>query len=120
MYPAEHFRDVLGLMTVDELCAALEVKPETLARWRVNGEGPRYTKLGKSVFYRRADVRVWIANSTYAAGPLPHNTNAIEKQLDLEDMIEELDDRADAGTLAVSSGPISSMDCHPLPPEVTS
>jgi len=31
-----------------------------LAQARLNGTGPRYVKLGKSVRYRRADIDDWI------------------------------------------------------------
>ncbi len=34
-----------------------------LQRWRDEGRGPRYAKLGKSVVYRRADVDAWVANN---------------------------------------------------------
>jgi predicted DNA-binding transcriptional regulator AlpA len=94
MYPSEHFRDVLGIMTIDELSAALDITKETLARWRVSGQGPYYTKLGKSVFYRRADVRAWINQSTLPPAPLPHNTNALKpvvgEQADIEEYIESM------------------------------
>lgn len=52
-------RRVLGLLTEDELAAALEVKKETLVQWRGAQKGPDYTKLGRSVYYRMEDVRHW-------------------------------------------------------------
>lgn len=102
MYPIEHFRDVLGIMTIDELSAALEITKETLARWRVMGQGPNYTKLGRSVFYRRVDVKNWINQSSFPPSALPHNTNALEpapagEQIDLEDYIEAVVDTTTAG-----------------------
>lgn len=51
----------LGLLSEDELATLLEVKPHTLAVWRSEGKGPDYTRLGKSVFYRQADVETWVA-----------------------------------------------------------
>lgn len=30
--------------------------PSTMHRWRVEGSGPPYIKLGRKVFYRRADL----------------------------------------------------------------
>lgn len=51
----------LGLLSEDELAALIDVKPHTLAVWRAEGKGPDFTKLGKSVFYRRKDVEDWIA-----------------------------------------------------------
>lgn len=51
----------LGLLSEDELAQMIEVKPHTLSVWRAEGKGPDFTKLGKSVFYRRIDVEQWIA-----------------------------------------------------------
>lgn len=56
----EETRKRLGLLTEAELCAALENKPATLQQWRCEGYGPKYVKLGKSIFYRFADVQEWI------------------------------------------------------------
>ena len=53
--------DVLGLLSEDELAVLIDVKKHTLTQWRADGKGPDFTKLGKSVFYRRVDVENWIA-----------------------------------------------------------
>ena len=44
--------------------AALDVigRPSTLARWRTNGAGPSYVKLGVRVAYRGEDLNAWIAS----------------------------------------------------------
>lgn len=90
MYPPEHFRDHLDLMTIEELCSAINVTKQTLAKWRVLGEGPKYARLGKSIFYRYGDVLQWIENSVHEPGRLPRNTNAGKgEQIDLEELIEE-------------------------------
>mgnify|MGYP006304177489 CR=1 FL=1 len=39
----------------DYLCQSIR----TLQKWRVNGRGPAYFKPGKSVRYRRRDLREW-------------------------------------------------------------
>lgn len=39
------------------------VTQQTLAGWRCSGQGPEFVKLGRGVFYRREDVRKWIASS---------------------------------------------------------
>lgn len=59
----------LGLITEDELAAALDVKTNTLQVWRSNGEGPAYVKLGKSVFYRPSDVSSWATTNTHKPQP---------------------------------------------------
>ena len=33
----------------------------TLQWWRTKGRGPRYTKIGRKVFYRRSDLDAFIA-----------------------------------------------------------
>lgn len=41
--------------------AYIGVARQTLARWRVQGNGPKYVKVGRLVFYRAGDVRAWLA-----------------------------------------------------------
>jgi|SoiMethySBSTD1v2_1073268.scaffolds.fasta_scaffold5269883_1 predicted DNA-binding transcriptional regulator AlpA len=48
------------LMTATETAEYLRHAPQTLAKWRVHGNGPRWHKLGRSIFYDRADVDEWI------------------------------------------------------------
>jgi predicted DNA-binding transcriptional regulator AlpA len=55
-YPMRQF----NLLTPVELSAALGVSEETLAVWRSRKVGPDFVKLGKSVFYREADIKAWI------------------------------------------------------------
>ena len=50
----------LGLMTPEDLSLALDVNTHTLMTWRREGKGPDFTRLGKAIFYRRADVLTWI------------------------------------------------------------
>jgi hypothetical protein len=51
----------------DELIAAtaaaklLHVRPATLTCWRYEERGPRFVKVGRFVFYRRADLSEWLA-----------------------------------------------------------
>lgn len=39
---------------------ALGVSERTLERWRVEGRGPRFVKLGKRVGYTEADLRAFV------------------------------------------------------------
>lgn len=57
---AATLRSAIELFNEEELAEILEVKPQTLATWRAEERGPDYVKLGKSVFYRKADVLDWI------------------------------------------------------------
>jgi hypothetical protein len=46
-------------MTVIEAATVLRISPVTLSRWRVQGSGPAYHKLGRRIVYSRADVIAW-------------------------------------------------------------
>ena len=64
--------DNLELLTPDELAAGLKMSTRTLAKWRCNGRGPLYVRLGHGVRYRKQDVADWLKakisrNSTEAA-----------------------------------------------------
>lgn len=48
------------LMTLPELAEYLQVPEATLYYWRNRGSGPRSSKLGRHVRYRRSDVEAWI------------------------------------------------------------
>lgn len=60
---------VFELLDEGELADLVGVTMDTLQRWRVQGTGPAYVKLGKSVFYHRSQVKAWIAES--AVEPTP-------------------------------------------------
>jgi len=49
-----------GKMTPAQLSAYLQRSEQTLANWRWQGKGPRYTKPG-GILYDWADVREWEA-----------------------------------------------------------
>ena len=38
-------------------------KESTLARWRMEGAGPRYVKVGRTPCYRGAAILEWLASS---------------------------------------------------------
>jgi predicted DNA-binding transcriptional regulator AlpA len=61
-------REKLGLITPEELAAALEVTTTTLQTWRVQDYGPRFVKLGKGVFYRYTEVMEWISECVAPRG----------------------------------------------------
>ena len=52
------------LLTPEEVAEFLGMKPNTLARWRSNGIGPAYVKLGSAVRYRREDLDRFVAGNT--------------------------------------------------------
>jgi excisionase family DNA binding protein len=50
------------LLTQTELAELIRVSERTLERWRVQGDGVPFVKLGRRVLYRRTDVEEWIAS----------------------------------------------------------
>ena len=53
----------MTLLTPNELAERLKIHPGTLRRWRMDGEGPRWIKLGdtqsSAVRYELKDVEAW-------------------------------------------------------------
>lgn len=45
-----------------ELAKRYGIHPITVARWRVEGQGPTYTKVGHRVLYAISDVLKWEAD----------------------------------------------------------
>ena len=46
-------------LTPEELAARIRVAPSTLAKWRMEGDGPAFYKFGKRVLYRLDIVEQW-------------------------------------------------------------
>jgi predicted DNA-binding transcriptional regulator AlpA len=56
-----------GYLTQDEVAALLRLSPRTLERHRLAGTGPKYTKLGRRVVYKRSSVEAWAAANTFSS-----------------------------------------------------
>jgi len=52
------------LLETGTLAEQLDVRPVTLEKWRQNGTGPRYIKIGRLVRYRQSDVDQWLQSRT--------------------------------------------------------
>jgi predicted DNA-binding transcriptional regulator AlpA len=50
------------LLTQTEAAEYLRLSPRSLERWRVEGIGPRYSKLGKRIVYLARDLEQWVAD----------------------------------------------------------
>lgn len=52
------------LLTTSEAATLVKHSVGTLQNWRSNGNagGPPYVKVGARVFYRRSDIRSWMAS----------------------------------------------------------
>lgn len=55
-----HSHDDSPLCTPQESAKYLKSNARTLERWRTEGNGPRYVKVGRRVHYRRAALDAWI------------------------------------------------------------
>ena len=42
----------------------LHVSPKTLERWRVEGFGPRFIRVGRRPLYRLSDIEAWLDANT--------------------------------------------------------
>jgi excisionase family DNA binding protein len=47
-------------LTEAELAALLKVTPRTVKRWRAEGTGPSWIRVGRGIRYRRRDVDAWL------------------------------------------------------------
>lgn len=56
------------LLSEEELAARLQKSRYTLQRWRRQGVGPPWLRVGKSPRYRWGDVRRWLAEQGQPAG----------------------------------------------------
>jgi excisionase family DNA binding protein len=54
-------RDLGELLTTEEVARLLRVHPATMRRWRLDGVGPRYLKVGSVYRYPARDLERWIA-----------------------------------------------------------
>jgi excisionase family DNA binding protein len=60
--PLRRLEDLPDLLTRSEAAEYLGVSPQTLARWAVEGVGPKITRIGrKHVRYAKADVLAFVA-----------------------------------------------------------
>jgi predicted DNA-binding transcriptional regulator AlpA len=50
----------LNLFTTPEAAQALGTGEATLERWRTEGVGPPFCKIGHRVAYRRKDLEAWV------------------------------------------------------------
>lgn len=52
--------DLPELSTRQQLAELTGISVQTFARWAVEGNGPRITKLGHAARYRKDDVLAWL------------------------------------------------------------
>ena len=52
----------MSTLKVREAAIRLGLSASTLNKWRTQGRGPRFVKLGRSVCYRMADLDAWMSD----------------------------------------------------------
>lgn len=53
-------KNVSELRTTQEAAQRIRSVPATMERWRSQGTGPRFVKIGGKVFYRDSDLDEWV------------------------------------------------------------
>ena len=56
-------RSGADLLTTEQAAIAYSLSPSTLRKWRCTGEGPRFTRIGRAVRYRRSELDVFVEGS---------------------------------------------------------
>jgi hypothetical protein len=54
----------LVLLTASDAAEVLYVSPKTLERWRLEGFGPRWIRVGRKPLYRLSDLIDWLDANT--------------------------------------------------------
>lgn len=57
--------DIPIVLNADQAANSLGLSVSTLAKLRLSGGGPIYSKLGRRVVYRREDLECWIAENRF-------------------------------------------------------
>ena len=56
------------LYSENGLAEYLSKAKSTLKRWRATGDGPPVTRIGRSVYYAKDDVKEWLRSQSQRAG----------------------------------------------------
>jgi hypothetical protein len=57
------------LLSTKLLSRRWNIAPRTLERWRAEGRGPQFVRIGRHVRYRKIDIQAFEAKNIGAAGP---------------------------------------------------
>ena len=57
----------MGAMRVPQAAAYLGLSVNTLNKWRTQGRGPSFVKLGRAVCYRGADLDAWLERHAHSS-----------------------------------------------------
>jgi excisionase family DNA binding protein len=64
------------LLTQAETAELLRLSERTLERWRVQGGGVPFVKLGRRVVYRRIDIDKWVASHVVSSTSEPSSLSS--------------------------------------------
>ncbi len=53
------------LLSTGDAAKVLNCQPQTLNRWRHEGKGPRYFKVGRLVRYSEDELKQWVDNNSH-------------------------------------------------------
>lgn len=56
-----------ALLTEDEAADSLRISVRTLQAWRLRTAGPPFVRVGRTIRYRRGDIKTWIKMNTCGA-----------------------------------------------------
>ena len=66
------------LLTPIEASGIIHVATNTLAKWRVSGNGPCFLKIGSRIFYQHCDLDAWLASCRRSSTSETANPQASE------------------------------------------
>ena len=55
------------VLSAEQVAAWLGLSRSTLAKMRLSGAGPSYSKLGRRVVYRPEDIEAWVTSNRYCS-----------------------------------------------------
>lgn len=67
------------LLTEQELAKRLSVSLASVRRWRINGRGPLFVKVGALVRYRPEDVDAWLGELATGGSDSLRSPNAVPR-----------------------------------------
>ncbi len=72
-----------AVLRTDAAAARLNLSPQRLAKMRLDGTGPAFCKVGRTVLYRLEDLDKWLAGCRRisTSDPGPAGTKAIEEDI---------------------------------------
>lgn len=53
-----------ALLNEEEAAASLRISVRTLQAWRLKAAGPPFVRVGRTIRYRRGDIKAWIKLNT--------------------------------------------------------